>query len=541
MLNSFKAIFGASSPNALISAGTQPPEAEATIIKTAQLRWLFIGPVLFVIFIMMGTLIASVYRQANDEISREVQMLHTSASEAYQINLEHLTGKLAGITGTLTQNWQLRKALTDKSRAELSKLVEPIFPALQKEFAITHLYFIGADRTVLLRAHDPGLFGDVINHIVTLNAQHTQAPAHGVELGEDGKLVLRFVSPLYKDAAKHFPIGFIELEVETNHLVKDIQKSLGIQMFEFLSKEILKREVWLQDIPDPANQSEWDRFSDVVPSVQTIKGMTPEMSAFISNGVFPNAENMIGVSHGDFVYRAISLPILDIEKRKVGSFVMLADVTSKVFNARSTRDLGLALGLAGGGILFAFFWMITGRVGQMIKQHQEALHHLATRDGLTGLFNHVTFFTMLEDEVSRSQRSGTPASLLMIDLDHFNSINNKFGHVAGDTILKEFGKIIHRQSRAIDKVCRYGGEEIAVILPETNANGAMVAAERMRSAVAGHLFKLNKGEDLSVTISIGVAAVPDQATAAQELINMADRALRVAKEHGRNQVYRYNS
>jgi diguanylate cyclase (GGDEF)-like protein len=178
----------------------------------------------------------------------------------------------------------------------------------------------------------------------------------------------------------------------------------------------------------------------------------------------------------------------------------------------------------------------------MIKQHQEALHLLATRDGLTGLLNHVTFHTMLEDEVSRSQRSGTPVSLLMIDLDHFNSINNKFGHVAGDTILKEFGKIIHRQSRAIDKVCRYGGEEIAVILPETNANGAMVAAERMRSAVAGHLFKLlNKGEDLSVTISIGVAAVPDQATAAQELINMANRALHIAKEHGRSQVYRYNS
>jgi diguanylate cyclase (GGDEF)-like protein len=541
MLNSFKALFGASSPKALISAGTQPPDKEMAIIKTAQLRWLFIGPAIVLIFIMIGTLIASVYRQTNDEISRQVQMLRASASEAYQIDLEYLTGKLAGISGTLTQNWQIRKALADNNRTELSKLVEPIFPALQKEYAITQLYFIGADQTVLLRANDPGRFGDVINHITALNAQRTRAPTHGVELGEDGKLALRFVSPLYKDAAKQYPIGFIELEFDTSHLTTDIQKSPGIQMFEFLSKNFLKRELWQRDMPDPANQSEWDRFSDFVPSGQTIKGMTPEMSAFMSNRVFPDPDTMIDLAHGESVYRAISIPILDMEKHKVGSFVMLADVTSKVSNARNTLDLGLALGLAGGGILFAFFWLITGRAGKMIEHHQEALHHLATRDGLTGLFNHVTFYTMLEDEVSRSQRSGTPASLLMLDLDHFNSINNKFGHAAGDNILKEFGKIIHRQSRAIDKVFRYGGEEIAVILPETNANAAMVAAERMRSAVAGHLFKLNKGKDLSVTISIGVATVPDQATAAQELINMADRALHIAKEHGRNQVYRYNS
>lgn len=221
--------------------------------------------------------------------------------------------------------------------------------------------------------------------------------------------------------------------------------------------------------------------------------------------------------------------------------VPLADMTSQIFDTRNMVYLALVLGTAGGGLLFAFFWLLTGRIGQLIEQHQAALQHLATRDGLTGLFNHITFHTMLEDEVARSQRSGTPVSLLMLDLDHFERINTALGHVAGDLVLKEFGKVIHRQARAIDKVCRYGGEEIAVILPETNSAGAMVAAERMRSTIEEHLFKINEGPDQTITISIGVVAVPEHASTARELVNAADQAFHVAKERGRNQVYRCNS
>lgn len=539
MRNSFKALFRAPNPN--VPAGTQPAFAEMAGIKTAQLRWLFLGPVMVVIFIMIGTLIAAVYRNANDEISREVRMLHTSANEVYQDNLEHLAGMLAGISGTMIRNAELRSALAKEDRAELSKFVAPIFATLQKEYEITHLYVIGADRTVLLRAHSPAHFGDVINRVTTLDAQLTKAPAHGVELGSEGELALRFVSPLYDDDAKQHLIGFIELGVNTNHLLKDIQKSLGIQMFEFISKEFLKREVWQQGISDPASSTEWDRFPAVAPSAQALKDMTPEMSAIMSNGNFPTTEAMMEVSQEESDFRAISFPILDIEKRKVGSIVMLVDVTSKVLNARNTLYLGLALGVAGGGLLFALFWLLTGRVGQLIEQHQEALHYLATRDGLTGLFNHITFYAMLEDEVARLQRSGTPVSLLMLDLDHFKGINDKFGHVAGDIVLKEFGKIINQQSRSIDKVCRYGGEEFAVILPETNTAGAMVAGEHLRATIEGHLFKVKAGQDQSITISIGVSTAPEHATSAKELVFVADRALYIAKQRGRNRVYLYNS
>lgn len=265
MLNSFKALFRTSNSNTLTPAGIQAGLAEAGI-KTAQFRWLVLGPVMV---IMIGTLITAVYRHANDEISREVRMLHTSANNVYQDSLEQSALMLSGITGTMTQNAELRSALAKGSRAVLLRLVSPDFTTLQNEYQITHLDLVGADRTVLLRAQNPAYFGDVINRATTLDAQRTQAPAHGVELSVEGDLNLRLVSPLYHDEAKQHPIGFVELAVDINQLLKNIQKSLGIQMFEFISKDFLKREVWQQGISDPAKStalsSEWDRFPDRPP------------------------------------------------------------------------------------------------------------------------------------------------------------------------------------------------------------------------------------------------------------------------------------
>jgi diguanylate cyclase (GGDEF)-like protein len=516
---------------------TSDPKAPAGI-KTAQLRWLILAPVMVIVFIMIGTLVVVAYRHANDEISQEVQRLHTSAIEVYEDNLEHLTGMLAGISGTMINDAELRRALAKKDRAELSKIIMPIFATLHKKYEITHLYLIGADRTVLLRAHIPASFGDVINRVTTLDAQLTKAPVHGVELGAEGELNLRFVSPLYEDAAKQHLIGFLELGVNTNHLLKDIQKSLGIQMFEFVSKEFLTREVWQRGISNPADLAEWGRFPNVAPTEEVLQNMTPAMSVIMSNRVLPTAETMMEVSQGGSDFRAISYPILDVAEHKVGDIAMLVNVTPQVKNARNTLYLGLVMGIAGGSLLFAFFWLLTGRAGRLIEQHQEALLHLATRDGLTGLFNHVTFYTMLEEEIARSKRSGAPVSLLMIDLDHFKGINDKFGHVAGDLVLKGSGEVIRGQSRSIDKICRYGGEEIAVILPGTNAAGAMIAAEHVRTAIEGHLFKSQEGQNISITVSIGVATAPEYAASAKELVHVADQALYNAKERGRNQVCR---
>ncbi|MES2366970.1 MAG: diguanylate cyclase [Pseudomonadota bacterium] len=174
-----------------------------------------------------------------------------------------------------------------------------------------------------------------------------------------------------------------------------------------------------------------------------------------------------------------------------------------------------------------------------LEQNQKALYELATRDGLTGLYNHNTFYTLLADELARAQRFKRPVALLMLDIDHFKHVNDTHGHQAGDTILKGLSELLNHQARVIDRVCRYGGEEIAVILPETDSDAAADIAERMRASVEMQPFDINMGAPVRITVSIGVASWPLHGDGADTLVAAADAALYAAKRSGRNRISRY--
>jgi len=163
----------------------------------------------------------------------------------------------------------------------------------------------------------------------------------------------------------------------------------------------------------------------------------------------------------------------------------------------------------------------------------------ARTDALTGLNNRRTFDALLADELARAQRFNRPVSLLMLDIDHFKRVNDTYGHQAGDVVLKVLGELLGRQARAIDRVCRYGGEEITVILPETGFEIAAKVAERLRAAVEAHPFDINGGAPLRITVSIGVASFPAHADSVQTLVVAADAAMYAAKAGGRNRVVRY--
>ena len=171
----------------------------------------------------------------------------------------------------------------------------------------------------------------------------------------------------------------------------------------------------------------------------------------------------------------------------------------------------------------------------------EQAEELASRDGLTGLYNHRTFYALLNDEIFRTQRFNHPLSLLMLDIDHFKRVNDTHGHQVGDAILKDISDLLVKQARAVDRVCRYGGEEITVILPETDANLAMNIAERLRTEVELHAFDIGDGKTADITVSIGVATYLQQANSLEALVKAADVALYAAKQAGRNRVCRYET
>lgn len=173
------------------------------------------------------------------------------------------------------------------------------------------------------------------------------------------------------------------------------------------------------------------------------------------------------------------------------------------------------------------------------RNRAEQAEELARRDGLTGLYNHRTFYSFLNDEIIRTQRHNRPVSLLMLDIDHFKHVNDTHGHQAGDAILRGLSDLLAQQARAVDRVCRYGGEEIMVILPETGAAMAMNIAERLRMEVAQQPFDIGGGKTTNITASIGVATYPQQVNSLEALVKAADVALYAAKQGGRNRVCRY--
>ncbi|CAN5846444.1 hypothetical protein BH11MYX3_BH11MYX3_29530 [soil metagenome] len=164
------------------------------------------------------------------------------------------------------------------------------------------------------------------------------------------------------------------------------------------------------------------------------------------------------------------------------------------------------------------------------------LAQLAVTDGLTGLYNHRHFHERLTLEVERSQRSGLPLSLLMLDVDHFKQFNDTFGHPSGDEVLRQLARVLADTRRANDVVARYGGEEFAVILVDTAKFTAAKVAERVRERINGHDFSEAAPRAGKLSTSIGVATFPDDGTDAEQLVRSADTALYAAKRAGRNRV-----
>jgi len=169
------------------------------------------------------------------------------------------------------------------------------------------------------------------------------------------------------------------------------------------------------------------------------------------------------------------------------------------------------------------------------QAYHEELFRLAKIDGLTNIFNYKYFFDSLENELERAQRYNRELSLLMMDIDHFKKVNDTFGHRAGDHILKHLARIFVSRSRRVDYVCRYGGEEFAIILPEVDAMGAHKFASMLRKEISSHIFAFEQDE-IPITISIGVADIMEGIQSTDDLVEMADRRLYRAKEGGRNRV-----
>ena len=166
-----------------------------------------------------------------------------------------------------------------------------------------------------------------------------------------------------------------------------------------------------------------------------------------------------------------------------------------------------------------------------LERLSESLRHLAYHDNLTGLFNHRYFHDHLRSEFERARRYGHQLSVVMLDVNHFKEVNDRYGHLTGDELLSFLGRLVAENVRSSDIAARYGGDEFALILPETDGDSARATAEKIRDVVSkrrdwgGGLLA-----DVMLDVATGVATFPDDATSAESLLHEADRALYTSKE-----------
>jgi two-component system cell cycle response regulator len=177
------------------------------------------------------------------------------------------------------------------------------------------------------------------------------------------------------------------------------------------------------------------------------------------------------------------------------------------------------------------------RLQDRLRENQQRSLSLALTDELTGLYNRRYLFAHLEELIARRAAAGFDIAVLVLDIDHFKSVNDRHGHLGGDDVLRELAQRMPRQVRSVDLVARFGGEEFVVVMPETDLIGAEIVAERLRAAIAKEPFLLlSSRERVPITISIGVAAAEAADDSVDAILKRADDALYAAKNGGRDRV-----
>ena len=221
-----------------------------------------------------------------------------------------------------------------------------------------------------------------------------------------------------------------------------------------------------------------------------------------------------GGSHTPIVFlTAESSELVDIEAMNAGALDYL--VKGEISSRTLERSLRYAL-----------------KLGDTL----DALRKLATHDQLTSLLNRREFDRILAEERERSRRFGHPFALVLVDIDHFKSVNDTHGHPAGDAVLQEVAIRLTRGLRDVDRAARFGGEEFALIIMQGDRKVALEAAQRACAAVESSPISIDGGPELRVTVSAGAAAMPADAMSGSELVAAADKALYAAKSRGRNRA-----
>lgn len=215
----------------------------ATGREVARLRLLFLAPLAVAILAILAALVFGLYRHEHRSVQQGVMRIRASAQDFYEDSIRYDARALQAVMDALRRDRRLNEALAAHDRQRLLRLSAALFEELRKDYAITHLYFTGADRVNLLRAHAPHRYGDRIDRITTRTAEKSGTTAFGVELGPLGTFTLRLVAP-WHDEATHRLIGYVELGMEIDRVLQKLRDFFRVEVFVVVRKDRLDRTSW---------------------------------------------------------------------------------------------------------------------------------------------------------------------------------------------------------------------------------------------------------------------------------------------------------
>ncbi len=314
-----------------------------------------------------------------------------------------------------------------------------------------------------------------------------------------------------------------KLEVMSERLVKGVCKLLGVERCVVILINIEKNEAVFS--------KQYGFHVDAYRFQGPLDALGCLMDAYVGqNPVVVDEPQKHPLWHKTPWLHALMREMLSVPLAMKGEITGVLTVMNKVKERSfSTEDINLLSTVA-----------VHGGVAFDNAKFLEKIEKQAITDSLTDLYNHLEFHKRIGEELERTRRYGKMFSLLMLDIDHFKLMNDTFGHPVGDGVLKETAKVIRKCIRTCDLAFRYGGEEFAVILPETGLKSAKLTAERIRKEIAWTPLDIPEDDCKRITISIGVSTYPQDADQREDLISAADQALYAAKRDGRDNVKLYS-
>ncbi|MBI5138065.1 MAG: EAL domain-containing protein [Nitrospirae bacterium] len=474
--------------------------------------------------------IAALSWMERDEANDQAETTNRLVARMYQEEMLHDAETLHTAIDMVRNLPTVGDAFARGDRAALLAATAPLLAQLREQLGVTHFYFHGPDRVNLLRVHQPDRFGDRIDRFTTVQAQRTQSPVWGLELGPLGTLTLRMVAPWPGPSGE--TVGYVELGMEIDRVLDHIRRVLDVDMPLWLRKNLISRGGWEAGMWMMGRKgADWDAYPGVVLSGQSHSDLPARLleRAFDETGV---AARSIAYDVGGNQFLGTPLPLTDVTGAQVGWMIVVSDVTA-VYHADTVKVfVAGAVALLVAALLALFFRWRIGMVARTLTHREEQVTHLATRDPLTGLVNRAGFLERLARALGEGPPDDRRTAVLVLDLDRFKSINDSLGHTVGDLVLKEVVARIAGVVREGDTLARLEGDEFAILAQGLKGEDTVEALAERVIHVTDPPIEMG-ASTLRLSCSVGVARAPEDGGDALELLRKADVAMHQAKAAGR--------